>query len=151
MMICLAFCSCSLYAKDNIPQFSDYPITSIYKGTPARLNQADPDVHNFRTRLAAAIKQKPDFAGEYVTTMWGCGGGCRVYSMINKRTGELLKDGFGGEERLEDIIETRVNSRLLVTLEEKLNADYEVEKKVYRFYILEQQKFKLIQTIVKPA
>lgn len=79
--------------------------------------------------------------------MWGCGAGCRFYSFINKRTGKLLKEGFGGEERQEDVILTNPNSRLLVTQEEIRNEDYEVESLTLRFYVLEKENFKLIKTV----
>lgn len=140
--------SCTIAsAKNSIPQYSDYPVRSIYTGKTASLDLSDPDAKLFRTRLSEALKRKPDFAGEYVSTMWGCGANCRSYSFVNKRTGKLLKDGFGGEERQEDLLETKVNSRLLVTQEEIMNDDYEVESITQRFYILENGKFKLIKTI----
>ena len=145
--------SCSIAnAKNSIPQYSDYPVKSIYAGNAAKLDLSDPDAKLFRTRLSEALKRKPDFAGEYVTTMWGCGANCRSYSFVNKRTGKLLKDGFGGEELQEDLLETNPRSRLLVTQEKKMNDDYEVESITQRFYILENGKFKLIKTIenIKP-
>ncbi|MFV5398421.1 hypothetical protein VXN69_12565 [Acinetobacter baumannii] len=140
--------SCTIAsAKNSIPQYSDYPVRSIYTGKAASLDLSDPDAKLFRTRLSDALKRKPDFAGEYVSTMWGCGANCRSYSFVNKRTGKLLKDGFGGEERQEDLLETKVHSRLLVTQEEIMNDDYEVESITQRFYILENGKFRLIKTI----
>lgn len=151
-LMCLVGSYSITNAKSSIPQYSDYPIKSIYTGNAAKLDLSDPDAKLFRTRLSEALKRKPDFAGEYVTTMWGCGANCRSYSFVNKRTGKLLKDGFGGEELQEDLLETNPRSRLLVTQEEKMNDDYEVESITQRFYILENGKFKLIKTIenIKP-
>ncbi|MGR2827356.1 hypothetical protein FY048_17910 [Acinetobacter sp. 1124_18A] len=153
-LIGLMFCLVGsyLYAKDSIPRYSDYPVKSLYTGGAAKLDLSDSDAKLFRTRLSEALKRNPDFAGEYVTAMWGCGASCRSYSFVNKRTGKLLKDGFGGEERQEDLLETNPRSRLLVTQEEKMNNDYEVESITQRFYILENGKFKLIKTIenIKP-
>jgi hypothetical protein len=104
----------------------------------------------FRTRLRAALKEKPDFAGEYVKTMWGCGASCRMYSFVNKRTGQLLADGFGGETR-PDVVETRANSRLLVTKDQHMDQNYDVEQVTTRFYVLEKNGFKLLKTIVEPV
>lgn len=139
------------HAKSAVPQFRDYPVKSVYTGKTAKLDISDPSANMFRTRLRAALKEKPDFAGEYVTTMWGCGASCRMYSFVNKRTGQLLADGFGGEARTEDVIATRANSRLLVTQEEHMDQNYEVDQVTTRFYVLEKSRFKLLKTIVEPV
>ena len=139
------------HAKSKVPQFSDYPVKSVYTGKSAKLDTSDPSANMFRTRLRAALEEKPDFAGEYVTTMWGCGASCRIYSFINKRTGQLLADGFGGETRPEDVIATRANSRLVVTQQEHMDQNYEVDQVTTRFYILEKNRLKLLKTIVEPV
>ncbi|MBJ9373166.1 MULTISPECIES: hypothetical protein [Acinetobacter] len=139
------------HAKSAVPQFRDYPVKSVYTGKTAKLDISDPSANMFRTRLRAALKEKPDFAGEYVKTMWGCGASCRMYSFVNKRTGKLLADGFGGEARTEDVIATRANSRLLVTQEEHMDQNYEGDQVITRFYVLEKNGFKLLKTIVEPV
>lgn len=139
------------HAKNNVPQFADYPIKSVYTGKAAQLDLSDGSARMFRTRLRDALKEKPDFAGEYVTTMWGCGASCRMYSFVNKRTGKLLQAGFGGEENAEDVVATRPNSKLLVTQEENRNADYEIVNLTTRFYILENGKLKLLKSMKTAA
>ncbi|KAF1024338.1 MAG: hypothetical protein GAK29_02632 [Acinetobacter bereziniae] len=74
-----------------------------------------------------------------------------MYSFINKRTGQLLADGFGGETRPEDVIATRANSRLVVTQQEHMDQNYEVDQVTTRFYILEKNRLKLLKTIVEPV
>ena len=137
------------YGKGVIPKPSDYPVKTVYKGVAAKLDISDPDARMYRTRLTEALKEKPDFAGEYVMAMWGCGTNCRMYSFVNKRTGKLLKDGFGGEERQEDVVFIDPLSRLLVTEEEIRNEDYEVVSRVLRIYVLENQKFRFIRAVRK--
>lgn len=145
----LMFCTLSFAnAKSDIPQFSEYPAT-IYKGKSAKLDMSDPDARMFRTRLSEALKEPVNFGGEYVITMWGCGTMCRSYSLVNKKTGRVLKDGFGGEEQQEDVIGAKPNSNLIITKEEILNDDYEVDHIVIRFYALEKGKFKLLKTTKK--
>ena len=139
------------HAKNSVPEPSDFPVKAVYTGAAAKLDTSDPDARMFRTRLSEALKRKPDFAGEYVTVMWGCGTSCRIYSFVNKRTGKLLKDSFGGEERQEDVIFTDPRSRLLVTQEEIKNEDYEVESLTLRMYVLENQRLKLIKTVKNVA
>lgn len=138
------------HAKDAIPQFSEYPV-NVYTGKTAKLDISDPDARMFRTRLSEALKEPVDFAGEYVIATWGCGAMCRSYSFINKKTGKLLQDGFGGEEQQEDVVGAKPNSRLIITNEEVRNSDYEVKSIAIRFYILEKGKFKLLKTLKKPV
>lgn len=152
MTVALSVMSLTLvHAKSTVPQFKDYPVQSVYTGKTAQLDLSDESARMFRTRLRDALKEKPDFAGEYVTTMWGCGASCRTYSFVSKRTGKLLQVGFGGEENAEDVVATRPNSRLLVTEEENRNANYEVVNITTRFYVLEKSKFKLLKTVKAPA
>ncbi len=138
------------HAKNAVPQFKDYPVKSVYTGQTAQLDLSDEGARMFRTRLRDALKEKPDFAGEYVITMWGCGASCRMYSFVNKRTGKLLSDGLGGEERQEDIVASKANSRLLVTEEENRDENWEVKSITTRFYILDKGKLKQIKSIVEP-
>ena len=138
------------YAKTNVPQFKDYPVKP-YTGKTAQLDMTDESARMFRTRLRDALKEKPNFAGEYVITMWGCGASCRSYAFINKRTGKLLEGGFGGEGSQEDVIDSRANSRLLVTQEEHNNENWEVESITTRFYLFEHNKFKLLKTVKEPV
>ncbi|RZG70709.1 hypothetical protein EXE10_15980 [Acinetobacter sp. WCHAc060033] len=135
-----------LHAKTNVPQFKDYPVKP-YIGKTAQLDMTDESARMFRTRLRDALKEQPNFAGEYVITMWGCGASCRSYAFINKRTGKLLAGGFGGEESQEDVIDSRANSRLLVTQEENMNENWEVESVTTRFYLFENEKFKLLKSV----
>lgn len=139
--------STTALAKNSVPQFKNYAVKSIYSGKTAQLNLSDEHARFFRTRLRDALTEQPNFAGEYVITMWGCGASCRMYSIINKRTGQLLKDAFGGEGNAEDVIDSRASSNLLVTQQEHFNENYDVNKLILRFYILKNQRLKLIKTI----
>ncbi|WP_429168181.1 hypothetical protein [Aeromonas rivipollensis] len=59
------------------PRKEDYPAPAVYKGKPAKLSLDSELARTFRTRLTAALSQKPVYAGEYVLTGWGCGSsGC---------------------------------------------------------------------------
>ncbi|OTG84872.1 hypothetical protein [Acinetobacter sp. ANC 4648] len=138
-------------AKNIVPQFSDSPVKSVYAGTTAKLDISDPSARMFRTRLNEALQQKVDFAGEYVTTMRGCGASCRMYSFVSKRTGKLLQANFGGEENSEDVVATSPRSRLLVTQEEHMNHNYEVDSLTVRFYVLEKGRLKMIKTVKQVA
>lgn len=142
----LASCSMAAQAENKSPKFTDYSVKSVYTGKTAKLDLSDPSAKMFRTRLSDALKEKPDFAGEYVSTMWGCGADCRSYSFISKRTGKLLDAYFGGESNAEDVVATNPKSRLLVTEQENKDENYNVESITVRYYVLENGKLKLIKT-----
>lgn len=45
---------------------------------------------NFRTRIREAARgNRPNFAGRYIVTQWGCGTGCQAGAIINTVTGEV--------------------------------------------------------------
>lgn len=78
------FIVCSATAQEILPRGSDFPVRYIYKGKPGKLDLSNPQARKYRTILRSALEQSPNFAGEYIIVMWGCGTDCRVYSFINK-------------------------------------------------------------------
>ena len=146
LLLVLSLLSISLLANAKTPQFTDYAVNKIYQGKSAKLIIKSDFEKNYRTRLKWALDQKPNFAGEYVITYWGCGAGCRVHSILNKRTGEVLEDGFGGEmgPYLEDF---KLNSKLIIAHGHEYDKNGEViesGKYFTYFYILEKNKLKLV-------
>ena len=131
--------------NNMIPQFKDYS-TKIYNGKTAALAMNNDTAKTFRTRLRAALQEKPNFAGEYVVTMWGCGMGCRSYNFVNKRTGEVLSESFGGEEG-QEVDSFKANSRLLVTLSEVYEDNSDTANYYAYFYELKDKKFHLIKKV----
>src|SRR5476651_623356 len=61
-----------LQAQNQALEFGDYPVAEKYrdKNAPVVLSKKD---RIYRTRLKEAAKQKPNFAGHYILTTWGCG------------------------------------------------------------------------------
>ena len=146
LMFILGLLSIAFLANAKTPKFTDYSVNKVYQGKSAKLLIKSDFERNYITRLNWALGEKPNFAGEYIITYWGCGAGCRVHSIINKRTGEVLDDGFGGEigPYLENF---KLNSRLIVSHgpEYDKNGD-EIEDGKYftYFYIIEKNKLRLI-------
>jgi hypothetical protein len=56
--------------------FKQFPVQSVYTGKRVPPNVATRWARQYRTRTTEAGKQKPNFAGHYVITEWGCGTGC---------------------------------------------------------------------------
>lgn len=130
-------------AKSSVPQFKDYPVAAIYTGAAAALANSNDD---FRTRKTEALQQNEIvFAGEYVIATFGCGTGCRIQSLLSKKTGQELADGFGGEEG-ELIKAVKRNSRLLVTAGK--HPDNPDDLNYYAmFYVLEHGRLKRIAIV----
>lgn len=137
-----------LYAKilNKQPKFTDYPV-QIYTGPTAKLDMSDADARLFRTRLSEGLKQKPDYAGEYVAVGWGCGAMCFSLTLISKRTGKIL-EVFGGETG-EKLIDIQPNSLLLVTHGSVQMNGKDIYAK--KFYLLNNNQLKLVYHTPIPA
>src|SRR5258708_29779447 len=105
-----------LYAQAPIPQFKDYPSKSVYKGRNAPLVLRLED-RTYRTRLRAAASLKPNFAGHYILTAWGCGAECLMGAVIDAKSGSVYwlphTICCWGTE-VDDPIEHRLDSRLII-------------------------------------
>lgn len=101
------------WKKDRPPQFEDFPVKNVYRGTPAKIDfQSNPEAREYRTRLTQAAKCPPDFAGHYAVASWGCGSSCQSFTFIDSRTGAVLDSaGREGATRGADF---RLNSRLFI-------------------------------------
>jgi hypothetical protein len=88
-----------LFAQQNapasLPAFEDYPNTEVWKGPNAPAKIVSRAERMFRTRLRDAARQKPNFAGHYYFTTWGCGSNCMQGAMVDLRTGDLIQSPFG--------------------------------------------------------
>ena len=107
----------SLNAQDRVPQFKDYP-AAAYSGPNAPLILTRDD-RNFRTRLREASKEKPNFAGRYILTAWGCGTSCLMGAVVDAKTGRVHWWNFSiccwtsTDDNFKPI-EFRLNSKLIV-------------------------------------
>jgi hypothetical protein len=98
------------HAQNSKALFAKYPAGPAYKGKPAAVDlHSDKDAPNFRTRLRAAAKRRPNFAGRVIVTNWGCGASCQMIALIDARTGKV---SFAGSASAG--YEHRLNSRLLI-------------------------------------
>ncbi len=117
------------------PRKEDYPAPEVYKGKPAKLSLDSELAGTFRTRLTAALSQKPVYSGEYVLTGWGYGSsGCYNQVLVNKRTGKVLDTVFNAyssydvsddsDTRVGEWIESpQIDSNLLTTIKVENSND----------------------------
>ena len=131
--------SAAAMSQSREPRFSDYPVRSIYKGknVPIRLTKND---MAFRTRLRwAATHMRPNFAGHYIFTEWGCGTECRDGAVIDAKTGKVYTWDFSICCWPMDVpdsfqpIDVRLNSSLIVFTGMRNEKEGDVGKHFYKF------------------
>lgn len=142
----------SCIAQERIPKFKDYSVTTIYRGknAPLILNR---DTRTFKTRLREALKGKPNFAGHYIVTSWGCGTGCQVGAVIDARNGKVYWFPFsvGQNYEVDDDyrpVEFRLDSKLIIFSGFRGDRD---EEPGARFYKFENGRFKFLKFIKREA
>jgi hypothetical protein len=125
-------------AQDRLPHFKDYPVSGVYKGpnAPVVLKRDD---RTFRTRLREASKEKPNFAGHYILTAWGCGTSCLMGAVIDAATGRvywwdftICCWSFDVDNKFQPI-EFRLNSRLIVFSGARNEKEGDVAAHFYKF------------------
>lgn len=83
--------SASVRSATSQYNYSDYPITNIYTGKPAKLNLAsNKNARSFKTRLNEGLQDGVNFAGSYSIVTWGCGTECMAGAMVNVQTGQVI-------------------------------------------------------------
>jgi hypothetical protein len=118
------------------PSFKDYPVKISQSKNKSVTDFGD--YENFKTRIEDAMQVKPNVAGKYIVTGWGCGGGCHSYVLMNKESGKVLPYNLGSDSDY-DIDEegTKPESKLIVL--RKKDTAY--------FNLLENDKLTLIGTM----
>jgi len=133
-------------AQKKVPRFDDFPVNEVYIGKTAPLIITR-EQKSFRTRIKDAATEKPNFAGHYILTGWGCGMGCWHGVIINARTGRVSWLPYslccaGFDDKPADF---RLDSKLLIF------SDLENRDGGTFFYKLEKDRFVLIHSIKKEA
>lgn len=139
--------------QGRVPQFRDYPVAEAYIGPNAPLVLTRSE-RMFRTRLREAAREKPNFAGRYILTTWGCGTTCLMGAAIDAKTGRVYwlpgticcaNPETYTDENFEPVI-ARLNSKLLV-LSGMINERESTQGT--HFYKFENGRFTLIRTVKK--
>jgi hypothetical protein len=60
-------------ATEKTPEFSDFPINTLFHGVPAAPKVSTPGQRRFRTMIRQGAKKGANFAGHYAVAEWGCG------------------------------------------------------------------------------
>jgi len=88
--LALGFAAGPAGAQSSAALLAKYPVKQVYKGKPAPVNlKSHKNARNFRTRLRAAARPGPKFAGRFAVAIWGCGTSCQQIALIDARTGRV--------------------------------------------------------------
>ena len=140
----VAFPVCA--ASTRLPSFPDFPV-SIYKGRSAPVRIVSHDDHEFRTMIRDASGERPNFAGHYILTSWGCGATCIQTVAIDAVTGRTTWVPFTLSNwpiGVDDPRQFRRDSRLLILRGQRNEAgldeiwDYLIDDT--GFHLLREQK-----------
>ncbi len=148
----LALLAESAVAQSRVPQFKDFPASEAYTGKNAPLVLTRED-RMFRTRLREAAREKPNFAGHYILTAWGCGTSCLMGAVIDAKTGKvywwhfsICCWGHDVDENFEPI-EFRLNSKLIVFSGARSEKEGDNGAHFYKF---ENGRFVHLRSVLKP-
>ena len=136
-------------AQEPVPAFEDFPVAEIYRGAAAPLDLADNRAaQEYRTRLSQAAQEKPNFAGHFILTNWGCGAACVQTAIIDAQTGLVFMLPFyvccwSG---MDDPLEYRLDSSLLVI---RGRRNEQLPEAVY-YYHWNGGQLELLQTLELP-
>lgn len=151
VIFALALGATSAVGQSRVPQFKEYPITEAYIGKTAPLIITRED-KLFRTRLREAAKEKPNFAGRYIVTTWGCGTSCVMGAVIDAKTGKVhwwnfsvCCWGYEVDENFQPMV-FRLNSNLIVFAGARNEKDGDIGTHFYKF---ENGRFVYIRSILK--
>ncbi|NQX38704.1 hypothetical protein SAMN05421820_101735 [Pedobacter steynii] len=104
--------------------------------------QSYPEAKTFKTRITEGYKNEAvDFAGHYVSVVFGCGAGCVLGFMVDVRDGKIYALPLGEENScffMEDAALMVPDSRLFISAVCKEAA--ESEKRYYKAYLWDEEQ-----------
>lgn len=123
LLALLLLCSVGATRAGSASTFGDYPASPVYRGPTATPVLRSAQDRRYRTMIrTAATGEKVNFAGHYILSAFGCGGGCLQVFALDARSGEVhwlpFTVSWGPEDKLFDTeimpLDYRVDSALVV-------------------------------------
>jgi len=84
-----------MVGQDTLP-FSQYPVTSRFKGTPVPARPITAFARRYRTVIRRGAADGPNFAGHYTVVFWGCGTACAQFVIVDAETGNVFDPPYRG-------------------------------------------------------
>ncbi len=159
LLLLLAVLPAAAQVSSPPPRFEDYPVHENWERKVPRIQFQSRADRMYRTQFINASREKPNFAGHYRLTTWGCGTSCLEGGIVNLSDGSLIPvpvSGYGDKTKWALCIfvtggeyagaaQTRVDSRLLIT--QCSNAYHKHDGGTYlrtTYYTFEHGKFRKI-------
>jgi hypothetical protein len=99
-----------------LPLFTEFKVTTRFRGKPAPAVLVRPIEQRFRTVLREGAKDGPNFAGHYTVVEWGCGTECFQAAIVDAETGRVYASPL--QDPMEDFASSwlhfQTNSSLLI-------------------------------------
>ena len=161
----------------RLPRFEDYPVTEIFDRTPHPPILITREQHRFRTRIREGVdkgwgvwingewskeqnRPGPNFAGQYIVIVWGCGAPCLMMAICDLGTGAVYSPPLSATGGLDlpllvlpnsagrdADIEYRRDSQLLII--KATPHWYRRDAESYTFYFLWQgDQWKLLRRVL---
>jgi len=131
------------------PQFKDYAVSERFTGkvaSPVLTGES----RNYRTRLRDAARGKPNFAGHFIVTYWGCGTECVEGAIIDAHSGHVFMLpttlccwGMDVDDKFEPIT-YRPDSKLIILAGARNEKEGD---NATRFYKFENSQLVLIKSV----
>jgi hypothetical protein len=135
-------------AQTGVPRFDEYPVNERFTGKTAPLVLTG-EARTYRTRLREAAREKPNFAGHFIVTIWGCGTECVQGAIIDAKTGRVFMLPttlccFGNVDDKFEPVEHRLNSKLIILSGARNEKEGDNAARFYRF---DNNRLVLIKTV----
>lgn len=154
LLLGLLLSAASLAGETAPADFQDFPATPAHTGATARPRLLRVQDRLYRTQIRLAAQDgKVNFAGHYVLSAFGCGGGCLMAFALDTDTGQVSWLPFTVSWSVEDKgigveflpFDFRPDSRLLIIA----GSRNEHGHGLYR-YLLEHGRFRLLHAQEDP-
>ena len=143
-----------------IPDPKQYPVETIFKGTPAVPILDTKHARYYQTRILEGAKAGPNFAGHYTVVSWGCGMASFDFVVIDTITGKVYSSpercitySIAYDLPIEDVLMGhpgfKLDSKLLLTIGLKDGDPANGEGKA-TMYLFDEGKFKVIYRVPAP-
>ena len=91
----------SLWSNERTPTFADFAVGEKFTGVPAKIDYvSSPLAGEFKTAIAAGVRQGANFAGHYRLVELGCGTSCQTFVVVDLTDGKVY-DGGTAERGIE--------------------------------------------------